>query len=46
MYLQDRIVDYLIKNMKFKQQKDWLRQGVCPQCSEKGWCIKKYADIK
>ncbi len=35
MYLQDRIVDYLITHMKFKQEKDWLRQGVCPQCSQK-----------
>lgn len=35
MQLQDRIVDYLITNMKFKQQKDWLRQGICPKCAEK-----------
>lgn len=35
MSLQDRIVDHLIKTMKFKQRGEWLREGVCPKCSEK-----------
>ena len=35
MSLKDRIVDHLIKSMKFKEKKDWLREGVCPLCSHK-----------
>ncbi len=33
--MQHRIVDYLNKSFKFKQRGTWLREGVCPKCSEK-----------